>query len=82
MSSTTIKSLRQREKINNDIVIQITKSQLIKFSAFLFLLAFIVIDFLAITSNSPLLTELIIAQAIVALIAFVKFSKSNTIIKK
>ncbi len=81
MSTTTFKSVEERDKLNNDIVLQITKSQAITFLIFLVILAFGVVDFFAITSNSPLLTELIIAQLIVALICVVKFSKSNTILK-
>ncbi len=81
MSTTTYKSVNEREEIKKEVVIQITKSQLLKFFTFLLIITFLVIDFFAITSNSPLLTELIIAQGIIALICLVKFSKSNTILK-
>ena len=81
MSTTTYESSREREQVNNEIVIQITKKQLIVFISILFSIVLICVNILAITSNSPLLKELLICEAILLMILFVKTSKSNTILK-
>lgn len=81
MSTTTYESSREREQVNNEIVIQITKKQLIVFISVLFSIVLIGVNILAITSNSPLLKELLICEAILLMILFVKTSKSNTILK-
>lgn len=81
MSTTTYESSREREQVNNEIVIQITKKQLIVFISVLFSIVLIGVNILAITSNSPLLKELLICEAILLMIVFVKTSKSNTILK-
>lgn len=81
MNSTTYESSREREQVNNEIVIQITKKQLVTFASVLFVLVLIGINVLAITAKSPLLKELLISEAILLLIVFVKTSKSNTISK-
>lgn len=81
MNSTTYESSREREQVNNEIVIQITKKQLVTFASVLFVLVLIGINVLAITAKSPLLKELLISEAILLMIVFVKTSKSNTISK-
>ena len=81
MSTTTYESSREREQVNNEIVIQITKKQLIVFISVLFSIVLIGVNILAITSNSLLLKELLICEAILLMILFVKTSKSNTILK-
>lgn len=78
MSTTTYKSIEKRKEFNNEVVIQITKKQLITFFGLLVLAAFVVINFYAITTNSPLLTQLIIAESIILLIAMVKYLGSKT----
>lgn len=81
MNSTTYESSREREQIKNEIVIQITKKQLVIFTSVLFVFLLIGITVLAIISKSPLLKELLISEAILILILLIKTSKSNTILK-
>lgn len=79
MSTTTYKSIEKRKEFRNEVVIQITKKQLITFFGLLVLAAFVVINYFAITTNSPLLTQLIIVESIILMIAVVKYlsTKSN-----
>lgn len=79
MSTTTYKSIEKRKEFRNEVVIQITKKQLITFFGLLVLAAFVVINYFAITTNSPLLTQLIIVESIMLMIAVVKYlsTKSN-----
>ncbi|NVJ88659.1 MAG: hypothetical protein HWD82_04385 [Flavobacteriaceae bacterium] len=79
MSSTTYKSSYRDSEINDEIIIKVTKTQLVNFSLIIMVLFFLIIDYLAITSNSPLLTELTISQGVIAIIALIKFSKSNKV---
>lgn len=81
MSQTAIKPSGQTKPFNNDVVIQITKAQLIKFLQFLMIMAMVTLNILAIKISSPFLKELIVSQVILLLVYFIKNSKSNTIIK-
>jgi len=81
MSQIAIKPTAQTNPLNNDIVIQITKAQLIKFFQFFVLIAMATLNILAIKIASPFLKELFISQVILLLVFFVKNSKSNHISK-
>lgn len=81
MSQTVIKPSRQIKPYNNDVVIQVTKAQLIKFLQFIVIISMATINILAYKTTSPLLKDLIISQVILLLIYFIKNSKLNTIIK-
>lgn len=81
MSSTIIKSLNSNNQYQNQVVIQITKKQLVIFFRFVGLLLFSVINILAISSKSVLLKELVLAQIILFMVLFIKYSKSNTVLK-
>lgn len=81
MSQTVIKSTAQLGAVHNDIIIQITKAQLIKFLQFMVVLAMVVLNVLAIKIASPFLKELFVSQAILVLIFCIKNSKSNHISK-
>tara|TARA_R110002126_G_scaffold258482_1_gene401457 strand:+ start:26538 stop:26783 length:246 start_codon:yes stop_codon:yes gene_type:complete len=81
MSSTIIKSLNSNNQYQNQVVIQITKKQLVIFFRFVGLLLFSVINIFAISSKSVLLKELVIAQIILFMVLFIKYSKSNTVLK-
>jgi len=81
MSQIAIKPTAQTNPLNNDIVIQITKAQLIKFFQFFVLIAMAILNILAIKIASPFLKELFISQVILLLVFFVKNSKSNHISK-
>ena len=81
MSQIAIKPKAQVNSLNNDVVIQITKAQLIKFFQFLVIIAMATLNILAIKIASPFLKELFISQVILLLVFFVKNSKSNHISK-
>jgi len=81
MSQIAIKPTAQTNPLNNDIVIQITKAQLIKFFQFFVLIAMATLNILAIKIASPFLKEIFISQVILLLVFFVKNSKSNHISK-
>lgn len=81
MSQTVIKPTAQLGAVHNDIIIQITKAQLIKFLQFMVVLAMVVLNVLAIKIASPFLKELFVSQAILVLIFCIKNSKSNHISK-
>jgi hypothetical protein len=81
MSQIAIKPKAQTNSLNNDVVIQITKAQLIKFFQFLVIIAMATLNILAIKITSPFLKELFISQVILLLVFFVKNSKSNHISK-
>lgn len=81
MSQTAIKSTQNNKSLNNDIVIQVTKKQLIKFLQFAVIMSMLTLNILAIKISSPFLKELFVSQAILLLIYFIKSSNSNTIIK-
>lgn len=80
MSYTTIKSVRNNNQSQNDIVIQITRQQIIHFFRVIFILAISAINILAYSSNSPFLKELILSQVIIAMVCLHKylgFQKTN-----
>jgi quinol-cytochrome oxidoreductase complex cytochrome b subunit len=81
MRQTVIKSIAQTRAVHNDVVIQITRAQLIKFLQFIVVIAMVVLNVLAIKIASPFLKELFISQAIIVLIFFIKNFKSNHISK-
>lgn len=81
MSQTAIKSTQNNKSLNNDIVIQVTKKQLIKFLQFAVIMSMLTLNILAIKISSPFLKGLFVSQAILLLIYFIKSSNSNTIIK-
>jgi quinol-cytochrome oxidoreductase complex cytochrome b subunit len=81
MSQIAIKPKAQTNSLNNDVVIQITKTQLIKFFQFFVIIAMAILNILAIKIASPFLKELFISQVILLLVFFVKNSKSNHILK-
>ena len=82
MGQAILKSFQNQESSNNDVVIQITRKQLITFCQLLVLAAMVIINAIAISIDSPFLKELFISQAIIAAIFFIKNSKSNQIIAK
>jgi hypothetical protein len=81
MSQIAIKPKAQVNSLNNDVVIQITKAQLIKFFQFLVIIAMATLNILAVKIASPFLKELFISQVILLLVFFVKNFKSNHISK-
>jgi hypothetical protein len=81
MSQIAIKPKTRANPLNNDVVIQITKAQLIKFFQFLVIIAMATLNILAVKIASPFLKELFISQVILLLVFFVKNFKSNHISK-
>jgi len=81
MSPIAIKPKAQANPLSKDVVIQITKAQLIKFFQFIVMIAMATLNVLAIKIASPFLKELFISQVILLLVFFVKSSKSNSILK-
>ncbi|WP_109404930.1 hypothetical protein [Polaribacter aquimarinus] len=81
MGQAILKSIKNQESSNNDVVIQITRKQLVTFCQIMVLVAMVVLNVLAITINSPFLKELFISQAIIITIFFIKNSKTNQIIR-
>jgi hypothetical protein len=81
MSYTAIKPKAQANSLNNDVVIQITKAQLIKFFQFLVIIAMATLNILAFKIASPFLKELFISQVILLLVSFVRNAKLNHISK-
>jgi hypothetical protein len=81
MSQIAIKPKTRANPLNNDVVIQITKAQLIKSFQFLVIIAMATLNILAVKIASPFLKELFISQVILLLVFFVKNFKSNHISK-
>ena len=81
MSQTAIKPLAQTSPLNKEVVIQITKAQLIKFLQVALIIGMVVLNILAIKIASPFLKELFVSQAILVLIFFIKHAKVNHISK-
>jgi hypothetical protein len=81
MSQTAIKLKAQANRLNNDVVIQITKAQLIKFFQFFGIIAMATVNILAIKIASPFLKELFISQVMLLLIFCVKNFKPHHISK-
>ena len=81
MSQTAIKLKAQANRLSNDVVIQITKAQLIKFFQFFGIIAMATVNILAIKIASPFLKELFISQVMLLLIFCVKNFKPHHISK-
>lgn len=77
MGQTLFKSSDQNKIVSNEIVFQITKLQLIKFLQFIIVLAMLTLNILAIKISSPFLKELLVSQAILLLILFIKKINTN-----
>jgi hypothetical protein len=83
MSQTIFNTSNQNRSLESNIVIQVTKKQLIAFCQFIVILGMLTLNILAIKIASPFLKELFVSQAILLLVFFVKNNAtSNTIIKK
>jgi hypothetical protein len=80
MSTTTYKTLDNSKEMNSDIVVQITKNQMVTFFKVVLSILMVIVNILAFASNSSLLSELIIAQVIVVLVFIIKNHKSNQIL--
>jgi len=74
MSYTTAKELNKRKETQEEIIIQITKSQLLNFFRVLLVLSFLFVNYLAVELKSSLIVELFMAQAIVAVLFILKNS--------
>lgn len=81
MGKVLFKPTEQSKFLSNEIVIQITKKQLINFFQFVVIISMITLNVLAISMSSPFLKELFMSQGILLLIFFIKTSNSNTILK-
>jgi hypothetical protein len=81
MSQITLKPKAQVNHLNNDVIIQITKAQLIKFFQFFIIIAMVILNIIAIKIASPFLKELFISQVILLLVFFLKNFKSSHISK-
>lgn len=81
MPQTLFKPEERTNSLNQEIVVQITKKQLLIFFQALVVIGSIVLNIVALQINTPFLRELFISQAIILLIFFIKTSKSNTISK-
>lgn len=82
MGQAILKSIKNQETSNKDVVIQITKTQLITFYQLLLLAALVVVNVMAIIKNSPFLQELFLSQSIIAAVFFIKNVNDNQINKK
>jgi hypothetical protein len=81
MGQTAIKPSEQTNSLNKDFVIQVTKTQLIRFLQFIVVIGMLILNIVAIKTSSPFLKDLFISQAILLLIFCVKNSNSNNISK-
>ena len=81
MDSTTIKSVQKTKQVDNEIVLQITRQQLVNFFRAVLVLGILSINFLAFQVDSALLPQLLISQAIIALIVLIKSMNFNKVIK-
>ena len=81
MSTTTFKTLKEGQELNNEVIIKITKSQVINFFRFLVVMALVTVNFIAIYIESPFMKELFISQGILLLIYFIKTTNLNNIKK-
>ncbi|WP_439128052.1 hypothetical protein [Polaribacter sp.] len=81
MPQTLFKPEERTNSLNQEIVVQITKKQLLIFFQALVVIGSIALNIVALQINTPFLRELFISQAIILLIFFIKTSKSNTISK-
>lgn len=78
MNSTIYKATDRKGDKNEAIILQVTKNQLINFFRFSLLAAVLVVNFLAIAFNSPLLVELIMAQIIIGLVLLTRDLNSHS----
>jgi hypothetical protein len=81
MGQTAIKPSEQTNSLNKDFVIQVTKTQLIRFLQFIVIMGMLILNIVAIKTSSPFLKDLFISQAILLLIFCIKNSNSNNISK-
>lgn len=72
MGQTLFKPSNQTKTLSNEILVQVNKLELIKFLQFMMVLAILTINILAIKISSPFLKELLVSQAILLLILFIK----------
>lgn len=80
MGQTLLKPTNQSKSLKDEIVIQITKKQILKFLQFVLIISMLFINVMAIKISSPFIKELFVSQAILLLIFFIKNSKSNNIL--
>jgi len=81
MDSATLNVTRKKKNSNNDVVLQITKSQLSTIIMVLAAIVFLGFILLAINLESPFIQELLISEIIILMILFIKSSNSNKIKK-
>ncbi|PQB06430.1 hypothetical protein BST83_04005 [Polaribacter filamentus] len=81
MSQTVIKPSEQTNSLNKDFVIQVTKTQLIRFLQFIVIICMLILNIVAIKTSSPFLKDLFISQAILLLVFCIKNAHSNNISK-
>ena len=81
MGIATFKTLDKENESSNEVILQITKKQIVGFFWFLTLLALITVNAVALYLESSFIKELLLSQAILAIIYFIKISSSNTIKK-
>jgi hypothetical protein len=81
MGQTLIKQSEQTNSLNKDFVIQVTKTQLIRFLQFIVIMGMLILNTVTIKTSSPFLKDLFISQAILLLIFCTKNSHSNNISK-
>lgn len=81
VGQTAIKPSEQTDSLNKDFVIQVTKTQLIRFLQFIVIIGMLVLNSIAIKTSSPFLKDLFISQAILLVIFCIKNANSNNISK-
>ena len=81
MSYATFKTVNKEHKINEEIVVQITKRQHVNFFRYSVLVSALIVNFFAIRFNSPLLLELLTAQIVIGLILLNKDLSTNSTLK-
>jgi hypothetical protein len=81
MLQTLAKPLKQENDLQRDVVIQISKQQILKFFQFIVFLSIMTVNIIALSIESSFIKELLVSQTILAFIFLIKNSKSNTIIK-
>jgi hypothetical protein len=81
MGIATFKTLDKENESSNEVILQITKKQIVGFFRFLTLLALITVNAVALYLESSFIKELLLSQSILAIIYFIKITSSNTIKK-
>ena len=81
MSSTTYKSINKKDEANEEVVLQITKKQLVNFIRFSVLAMVLVINLFAIALDSPLLFELITIQIVIGLVLLTRDLNTHSTLK-